>query len=133
MTPPKRVRATLNPPKKRKLYRYKLMQNGIQVAMVEAPNKDEAFGEIQHYAMIYGQDGPVKIVEVKPKKRKVQPSEIMGRVCVCGHIESRHFKSVYVDRKSCIIARPYELASRCSCRRFRPKKKPCGKQRGRGK
>jgi len=47
---------------KRKTYRYRLYQGGVMVVYVEAPTKEQAVREIQHYAMMYLQDGPVKIV-----------------------------------------------------------------------
>lgn len=44
-----------------KRHRYQLWQDGIEVAGVDAPNLDSARREIMHYAMVYGQDGPVEI------------------------------------------------------------------------
>lgn len=38
--------------------RFRLKQGGIPVAWSEGPS---ALAEIQHYAMVYGQDGPVLI------------------------------------------------------------------------
>jgi hypothetical protein len=38
--------------------RFRLKQGGIPVAWAEGPN---ALGEINRYAMVYGQDGPVQI------------------------------------------------------------------------
>lgn len=51
----------------RKQYGYKLIQGGIVVAQVEASTDEEANREINHYAMMYAQDGPVKIVKIKKK------------------------------------------------------------------
>ena len=51
-------------------YRYKLIQDGMVVASVDAPTKELAEREINHYALMYGQDGPVEIKEVKAMKRK---------------------------------------------------------------
>lgn len=50
---------------KSKRYEYILMQDGVIVATVDAPTKKEALDEINHYALIYGQDGPVEIKERK--------------------------------------------------------------------
>ena len=43
-------------------YDYRLIQDGVQVARVICNIKDDAEREISHYAMMYGQDGPLKIV-----------------------------------------------------------------------
>lgn len=51
----------------RKRYGYNLIQGGIVVAQVEASTDEVAKREINHYAMMYGQDGPVKIVKIKKK------------------------------------------------------------------
>lgn len=48
-----------------KIYRYKLIQDGMIVARVECPNEEQAKNEINHYAMMYQQDGPVKIVKMR--------------------------------------------------------------------
>lgn len=45
-------------------YKFKLMQDGQCVAAVECADKEQARREIEHYAMMYGQDGPVEIVDV---------------------------------------------------------------------
>ena len=45
---------------------FELWQDGIKVAVVIAP-RERAQAEIAHYALIYGQDGPV---EVREKKRR---------------------------------------------------------------
>jgi hypothetical protein len=49
-------------------YSYHLYEKGkseygtwFKVASVYAPTEEEARREIEHYAMMYGQDGPVKI------------------------------------------------------------------------
>lgn len=44
-----------------KRYKYDLIQDGMVVASVEATSKEEAEKEIQHYALMYSQDGPVTI------------------------------------------------------------------------
>ena len=46
--------------------KFQLWQDGMMVAMVECENRHSAMKEIAHYAAVYEQDGPVKIVEVKP-------------------------------------------------------------------
>ena len=38
--------------------RYRLIQDGQPTAWAEGPG---ALSEIQHYALVYGQDGPVQI------------------------------------------------------------------------
>lgn len=38
--------------------RFRLIQDGIPVAWAEGSN---ALGEIKHYALVYSQDGPVRI------------------------------------------------------------------------
>jgi hypothetical protein len=50
------------------LYRYSLMQDGITVAAVESSDKEQAEKEINHYAMMYAPDGPVKIVRRERKE-----------------------------------------------------------------
>jgi len=45
----------------KKTYWAKLYQDGIDVAGVSGPDKASVEREIQHYAAVYGQDGPVKI------------------------------------------------------------------------
>ncbi len=52
---------------KNKRYTAQLKQDGIIVAEVDAKTKEEANKEIQHYAMMYGQDGKVEII-IKWKK-----------------------------------------------------------------
>jgi hypothetical protein len=48
--------------------RFRLKQDGIPVAWSEGPN---ALAEINHYAAVYGQDGPVMIERhTKGKWRK---------------------------------------------------------------
>ena len=46
---------------------YELWQDGMIVAAVDCNDEELAKKEIQHYALVYSQDGPVKIVK---KKRK---------------------------------------------------------------
>lgn len=48
---------------KRKSYRYVLIQDGMVVASVESASKEQAEREINHYALMYSQDGPVEIKE----------------------------------------------------------------------
>ena len=43
-------------------YKAKLKQGGIIVAEAESSNKEDAEREIQHYALIYSQDGEVEII-----------------------------------------------------------------------
>jgi hypothetical protein len=48
-------------------HRFQLWQDGIMVAAVDCASREYALKEIGHYAAVYGQDGPVNIVEVKRK------------------------------------------------------------------
>lgn len=50
-------------------YRYDLIQEGMVVASVEASTDKQAKQEINHYAMMYGQDGPTKIIKRKTKSK----------------------------------------------------------------
>ncbi len=43
------------------MYKFSLFQDGVMVVGVEAKNIEAALKEIQHYALIYLQDGPVVI------------------------------------------------------------------------
>lgn len=45
-----------------KRYTCQLKQDGMIVAEVDAPTKEGALKEIQHYAMMYSQDGEVEII-----------------------------------------------------------------------
>ena len=49
--------------KMKKRYTAQLKQDGIIVAEVDAPTKERAIKEIQHYAMVYSQDGDVEIIK----------------------------------------------------------------------
>ncbi len=51
-------------------YQYDLIQNGMVVASVIAPTRKAALKDISHYALIYGQDGPVEIKEKKEARGK---------------------------------------------------------------
>lgn len=44
-----------------KRFRANLIQEGVIVASVDAASQQECEREIRHYALIYGQDGPVRI------------------------------------------------------------------------
>lgn len=44
-----------------KRYWAKLYQGGIDVASVTGPDKETVDREINHYALVYSHDGPVKI------------------------------------------------------------------------
>lgn len=52
---------------KKRVYKYRLIQDGMTVASVESDDKEQAAREILHYAFIYSQDGPV---EIKPKVKR---------------------------------------------------------------
>ncbi len=47
-------------------YEFELIQDGISVASASSTDRGAAFREIQHYAMMYEQDGPVEIKEISP-------------------------------------------------------------------
>lgn len=57
-------------------YRYELIQDGMRVAAVSAPTRVRAVSEIMHYALIYSQDGPVKVREIKPRKKRTHIKEV---------------------------------------------------------
>ncbi len=46
-----------------KRYIAQLKQGGIIVAEVDAPTEEEAIREINHYFMMYSQDGEVEIIK----------------------------------------------------------------------
>lgn len=52
------------------LYRFQLFQDGIMVAEVEGANWNQALREIQHYALVYGQDG---LVEIREHSTTIKP------------------------------------------------------------
>lgn len=43
-----------------KIFRGRLKQDGMVVALVDGPDVESVEREIGHYAMMYGQDGPVQ-------------------------------------------------------------------------
>jgi len=51
-------------------YIAKLEQEGQIVSEVDALTKEHAEREIQHYALMYSQDGEVKIIRKYPKELK---------------------------------------------------------------
>lgn len=48
---------------KNKRYIAKIKQDGIIVVEIDAPTKKRAIEEIQHYAMLYSQDGDIEIIK----------------------------------------------------------------------
>jgi hypothetical protein len=49
-------------------YKASLWQDGMEVASVDCPDRDTMLNEINHYALIYGQDGIVDIrIDNEPK------------------------------------------------------------------
>ena len=46
---------------------YGLWQDGVMVASVEAATWEDAYREIDHYALMYAQDGPVTIRRIDPE------------------------------------------------------------------
>lgn len=51
--------------------RFRLKQDGVPVAWAEGPG---AYGEILHYAMVYGQDAPVMIEQHRSGRWRRFPS-----------------------------------------------------------
>lgn len=51
---------------------FELWQDGIKVAGVDAPNREDGLREIDHYAMVYGQDGPVEIRDKSKAEKREQ-------------------------------------------------------------
>lgn len=51
--------------KRNKWHTFELIQDGMVVAKSSALDRESAEREIKHYAMIYSQDGPVKIRKKK--------------------------------------------------------------------
>ena len=49
-------------------YEFEVWQDGIPVAEVYSSNLDDALRDIFHYAAMYGQDGPVKIMQVQRRE-----------------------------------------------------------------
>ncbi len=47
------------------MYEYQLIQDGMVVATVFASTDARARNEIGHYALVYGQDGPVEIKRIE--------------------------------------------------------------------
>ena len=45
------------------MYEFELWQDGIMVASVVSKDREAAYRDIKHYAMVYSQDGPVEIKE----------------------------------------------------------------------
>ena len=52
----------------RKRYEAELWQDGMCLAAVDCSTEEDMRREIAHYALVYGQDGPVKIVELPIKE-----------------------------------------------------------------
>lgn len=45
-------------------------QDGVRVAAVYAGTREQAEKEVAHYAMMYSQNGPVKVVIRKPRTKR---------------------------------------------------------------
>lgn len=55
----------------KKRYKAEIKQGGIIVASVDAPSKETAEREIQHYALMYSEEGPMEILRnYKPEIEK---------------------------------------------------------------
>jgi hypothetical protein len=50
---------------------FSVHQDGMRVAAGDCPTKEDAEREANHYAMMYGQDGPVKVKvwQYHPKRK----------------------------------------------------------------
>lgn len=48
---------------------FEVWQDGGRVAAVDGPDRYRAMAEAGHYALVYGQDGPVKVFEKIGRKR----------------------------------------------------------------
>ena len=53
--------------------RFRLIQDGIPVAWSEGPN---AFADIKHYALVYSQDGPVRVEQRVGGRWKILPRPV---------------------------------------------------------
>lgn len=53
--------------------RFDLVQDDMTVVSTEGP-REQAWASMLHYAMVYGQDGPVEVYEVRKGKRMRVPS-----------------------------------------------------------
>ena len=54
---------------------YQLFQDGMMVAGVCGTDREWVLAEINHYAFVYSQDGPVEIKEIKHKKSEPRSKE----------------------------------------------------------
>lgn len=53
---------------------FRVVQGGIVVASVSAPSYEQGMREARHYAMMFGQDGPLVIEERRDRKwRPITP------------------------------------------------------------
>ena len=55
------------------MFRAEIWQDGAMVAAVEAPTYADMEREASHYAMIYGQDGPVEVYFSRPPPQPQPP------------------------------------------------------------
>jgi hypothetical protein len=53
--------------------RYRLIQAGSTIARVDGPDNDRTFNEINHYAAVYGQDGPVRVERLERNRWVIWP------------------------------------------------------------
>ena len=49
-------------------FEFEIWQDDIPIATTAADNRDDALREASHYMMMYGQDGPVELYEVKRER-----------------------------------------------------------------
>lgn len=55
------------------MHEFEIVQGGVVVASVSAPDRASALSEIMHYARQYAEDGPCLIrVKLKPVKRRAR-------------------------------------------------------------
>ena len=60
-------------------FTYHLMQDGLRVASASATTDEAAHRAILHYAAVYSQDGPVKIVKGHNLRRKTTAAPPLTR------------------------------------------------------
>ena len=62
-------------------YRGEVWQDGIRVAMAEGADRSKVHAETAHYAMMYGQDGPVTANYYEKKRTRWK---------LVGHLPQQH-------------------------------------------
>ena len=57
------------------MFRAEIWQDGMMVAVIETPTYADMEREASHYAMMYGQDGPVEVFFSRPPPQPQPPGE----------------------------------------------------------